>query len=329
MSTANESKRIFNNVNVLGNIHLDDPENIPERSFLTGPGTDRPVGFFPAQFAKLFWIHRTFTCAVYGLMPLDLLGAFLAAGGATGTIVGSLIGLALSSMIGGVTGLSTKTRVAAISRSKIRVTLPGINEGITQGKANIIGKPKDPESKNPLNLDNEIKPNILSSFHNDVNEGSTALGSYHFGQSSNGFLSIDFRDVVFVRDQYWPRIVLMFGSTDGNIGPAFSSVQRITSLDGRPERDLIVGGPWNVQVAGGVIFNGAVIPIYGNSYFPFGSFGFAVVNGSIEPPPLSNTKNPCSNMSWDTFNDSAREGYNEEECKKVFREDRGSSSSSP
>jgi len=320
-----EKKRIFNNVNVLGNFHLDDPENIPERSFLTGPGTDRPVGFFPGQFAKLFWRHRVFTCSTFGILPIDFLSIFLATGGASGTIVGALTGLTIAQAAGGgVVPFSTKTRVSVIGRSKIRVTLPGINKGITQGQAKIIGEPKDPKSENPLNLDNKIKPNILSSFRNDVNEGSTAIGSYHFGQNSNGFLSIDFRDIVVIRGQYWPRIILMFGPSAGSSGPLFSSVLRITSLDGQPERDIVLGGPWNTPIIGGVTFGGAVIQMFGNNNFSFGGIG--IINGSIDPVP--DTINPCSNMSWDTFEDSAREGYKEEECKKVFREDQQSSSSS-
>jgi len=318
-------KRIFNNVNILGNFYLDNPENIPERSFLTGPGTDRPVGFFPSQFARLFWRHRSFSCSAFAVLPVDLFANFLVGGGATGNIVGSLTGLTIAQQAGGgIAGFSAKTRVSVNARSKIRVTLPGINNGITQGKAKIIGTPKDQGSKNPLNLDNKIKPNILSSFRNDVNEGSTSIGSYHFGQSSTGFFSIDFSDVVVIRSQYWPRIVLMFGPSAGNNGPAFSSVLRLTSLDGRPERDVVLGGPWNTPIIGGVVFDGAFIQMYGNYNYSFITAGTAIINGSISTV----SANACATMNWDTFEDSARDGYKEDDCKKVFREDRNSSSSS-
>jgi len=318
-------KRIFNNVNILGNFYLDNPENIPERSFLTGPGTDRPVGFFPSQFARLFWRHRSFSGSAFAVLPIDLFTNFLVAGGTTGGIVGSLTGLTIAQQAGGgIAGFSAKTRVSVNARSKIRVTLPGINNGITQGKAEIIGTPKDPKSQNPLNLDNKIK-NILSSFRNDVNEGSTSIGSYHFGQSSTGFFSIDFSDVAVIRSQYWPRIVLMFGPSAGNNGPAFSSVLRLTSLDGRPERDMVKGGPWNTPIIGGVVFDGAFIQMYGNNNYSLaGGGGVAIVNGNIAP----DISNACSTMNWDTFEDSARDGYKEDDCKKVFREDRNSSSSS-
>lgn len=318
MAEEKKEKRIFNNVNVLGNIHLDDPENIPERSYLTGPGTDRPVAFTQSQFARLFWRHRMFRCSAFGILPLDLFAAFIVGGGATGTIVGSLTGLTLASMIGGIAVFSANTQVFVVGRSKIRVTVPGINNGITQGRASIIGEPKDKNSKNPLNLDNKIKPNILSSFRNDVNEGSTSIGSSHFATSGGGFLSIDFRDTVVIRGQYWPRIVLMFGPSAGSNGPAFSSVLRISSLDGRPENDLVQGGSWNVPIVGGVVFDGAVIQMFGNSYYNWLSGGIGIINGTITP----DTSNPCSTMNWDTFEDSARDGYKKEDCEKVFREDR-------
>lgn len=321
---SKNQKRIFNNVNVLGNFHIDDPENIPERSFLTGPGTDRPVGFSPTQFARLFWRYRTFKCSSFGILPVDLFSAFLIGGGATGTIVGSLTGLALASMIGGIAAFNTKTQVSVIGRSKIRVTLPGVNNGVTQGTARIIGEPKDKNSKNPLNLDNKIKPNILSSFRNDVNEGSTSIGSYHFGQNTNGFLSIDFRDVIRTRLLYWPRIILMFGPSAGGNGPAFSSVIRITSLDGQPERDIVLGGPWNIPMIGGISFDGTVIQIFGNNNYNWITGGLGIINGSISP----DSSNPCSTMNWDTFEDSARDGYNEADCEKVFRKNRSTSSAS-
>jgi hypothetical protein len=333
MEEGKKEKRIFNNVNVLGNIHLDDPENIPERSYLTGPGTDRPVSFTQSQFARLFWRHRMFRCSAFGFLPLDLLAAFLVGGGATGTIVGSLTGLALASMINGIAVFSANTQVFVAGRSKIRVTVPGINNGITQGKAEQIGGSDTARflawlglgANQQLKLDDKIKPNILSSFRNDVNEGSTSIGSNHFATSGGGFLSIDFRDTIVTRGgQYWPRIILMFGPSAGNNGPAFSSVLRITSLDGRPENDLVQGGPWNVQTIGGVIFDGAVIQMFGNSNYNWLT-SIGIVNGDI----VLDTSNPCSTMNWDTFEDSARDGYKKEECKKVFRENRSSSSSSP
>jgi hypothetical protein len=319
-------KRIFNNVNILGNFYLDNPENIPERRFLTGPGTDRPVGFFPNQFARLFWRHRSFRCSAFAVLPVDLFANFVAGGGTTGGIFGSLTGLTIAQLAGGgVVPFSAKTQVSVNARSKIRVTIPGINDGITQGKAKIIGTPKDQASKNPLNLDNKIKPNILGSFRNDVNEGSTSIGSYHFGQASTGFLSIDFSDVVVTRFQYWPRIVLMFGPSAGNNGPAFSSVLRLTSLDGRPERDVVMGGPWNTPIIGGVVFDGTLIQMFGNNNYSFAGGGrVAIVNGTIAP----DISNACSTMNWDTFEDSARDGYKEDDCKKVFKESRSSFSSS-
>jgi hypothetical protein len=324
-------KRIFNNVNVLGNFYLDNPENRPERSFVTGPGSDRPVWFTQSQFAKLFWRHRTFTCSAFGILPTDAFGAFLGGGGTAGGIIGATagIGAAIGAIQASVASFSTQTKVSVLGRSKVRVTLPGINDGITQGKAKIIGTPKDPNSKNPLNLDDKLK-NVLGSFRNDVNEGSAAIGSYHFGQNNNGFLSIDFSDVVVTRGQYWPRVILMFGPALGMNGPAFSSVLRISSLDGRPERDLLQGGPWNLQTIGGIAFEGNVIQMFGNNSFPNLTSSLAIINGSISTV----NRNACATMNWDTFEDSARIGnpgiddYKEEDCKKIFREDRGSSSSS-
>lgn len=324
-------KRIFNNVNILGNFYLDNPENIPERSFLTGPGSDRPVWFTQSQLARLFWRHRTFTCSAFGILPTDAFGAFLGAGGTAGGIIGATagIGAAIGAIQASFAGFSTETQVSVIGRSKVRVTLPGINDGITQGKAKIIGTPKNPNSKNPLDLDDKLK-NVLGSFRNDVNEGSAAIGSYHFGQNSNGFLSIDFSDIVVTRGQYWPRVILMFGPSIGTNGPAFSSVLRISSLDGRPERDLLQGGPWNLQTIGGVSFEGNLIQMFGNSFVTSLASSFAVINGSISTV----NRNACATMNWDTFEDSARfnnpgiNDYKEEDCKKIFREDRGSSSSS-
>jgi hypothetical protein len=321
-----QKKQIFNNVNVLGNFYLDDPDNLPERSFLTGTGTDRPIGFTQSRFARFFWTYRSFKCSAFGVLPIDQFGAFLAAGGTTGGIIGATAGIAAAISSNGVVAFTTNTRVAVVNRAKIRVTEEEINNGVTQGNAKIVGKLKNPDIKNPLELDSVITPNILGSFNNDVNEGSTSIGSYHFGFSNNGLLLIDFRDTVVIRNIYWPKIILQFGPSSGGNGPMFSSTLRITSLQGLPEKDIIQGGPWNIPVIGGITFDGGVIQMFGNNSYTssFPTLGAAIINGSIAP----NISNVCTPLNWDGYPDDARENYKKEECAKIFREVRSSSSTS-
>jgi hypothetical protein len=305
-------------VNTLGNHFLYDPENLPDRNQVTGPGTERPCGFLINELCKFIWTVKSWNCTALAIMPVELFAVFLAAGGASGTLVGALTGTAAATTIGGgLSVLTGRTKIAAVSTGKIRRTPPGVNQGVLQSDYKpLIGKNrKDPDDKKPLALDEDVDPRILKSFRNDINEGSVAIGPYHKLIGSNGSVFIDFSDIVYSKGQYWPLIVIMFGPMSG-IGPVFSSAISFYSEEFRAF-NLFAG--FNVTVLGGITFEGGNrIEMFGSSaWFP-GSGLLAILYGNIQIDRTTTgdgyLKRPCDRLYWDGWKDKDRVNYNEKDC---------------
>lgn len=306
------------NINVLGSHLTTDPEVLPERSGLIGAGTERPAGFTLSQMAKLFWTVRSFDVAIGVPGVGDVLTTFLFNGGATGTLVGSLTGLAIASLLATGSFIAGRTRSGAVSHAKIRRTISRIDNGITQGNAKLLGNVSKlgKNQNSPLALDSDIKPNILGSLNTDVNEGTMAIGGYHKLNTSTGSVFIDFHDIVYAQRLYWPKIIILLGPLTG-IGPVFSSA--IVFEDPRLKALNILGaGVWNVTTIGGVIFEGNVIRLFGaEPYFP----GLGIIPSPVIGSIAIGTR-VCDRFYWDGKPDKEREGYNEQQCKSVVQDAR-------
>jgi hypothetical protein len=304
------------NINVLGSHWPIDTEVLPERPNVVGPGTEYPVGFTLSQIAKLYWTVRSFNINIAAPGVGDAFTTFLFGGGSTGTIVGSLTGLALASMLTAGAYLSGRTKSGAVSHAKIRRTISRIDNGITQANAKLLGSADKSEKNqnNPLSLDADIKQNILGSLNTDVNEGTMAIGGYHKLTNSGGSVFIDFHDIIYARRQYWPKIIILVGPLTG-IGPLFSSA--IVFKDPRLKGLNVLGaGVWNVVTIGGIIFEGAVIQLFGAApYFP----GLGIIPTPVFGSITTGTK-VCDRLYWDGKPDSEREGYKEDECKAVVQD---------
>jgi hypothetical protein len=306
-------------VNTLGNSFLYDPENLPDRNQVTGPGSERPCGFTLNEICKFIWTVKSWKCTALAQMPVDVLTAFMAAGGSSGTLVGALTGLAVANTIGaGISYVVGRTKIAAVSTGKIRRTPPGVNNGILQSDYKpLIGKNrKDPNDNKPLALDEDVDPRILKSFRNDINEGSVAIGPYHKLIGSNGAVFIDFSDIVYARGLYWPVIIIMLGPLSGSVGPAFSSA---ISFYQEAFQSFNFWGGFNVQTIGGISFEGgAQIQMFGASSWFAGSSSLGIIFGNIQIDRTTTgdgyLKRPCDRLYWDGWKDEDRVNYNEKDC---------------
>jgi hypothetical protein len=215
------------NINYFGGIPYN-PDNLPERKYIFGPGTNRPIGLTYSQMFSAYWTVRSFyiNITLISIQNQDLLGQFASAGGTAGGIAGasaalSSIGSSLSSNLGVV--FQGNTKIEEKYTKKIRIQPDGIHNGKTQTS---------------VDLDKSINPNILNSYNFNVNEGSLcSAGPVHIFTNSNGSSIIDMSDVIYAQRLYWPLININI-SNGGNI-----TVSNIISSSS------------NAQVLGSVLFN--------------------------------------------------------------------------
>lgn len=323
-------KEIPPSINTLGNHFLYNPEDLPEKVSIYGPGTERPCGLTLSQLCTNFWTVKSFKVTATAVNFLDYLTTFLVGGGASGTLVGSLTGLVLSQLLSSGSFLAGFTKISVISSAKIRRSIYGVNNGVSQANYKpLIGKnSKDQKDLNPLALDEEVNPHILKSFRNDINEGSISIGAYHKLTSSGGTVMIDFSDILYAKGLYWPKIIIMLGPLSG-IGPIFSSVIIFKDLNLQVFNAF---GSWNLPTIGGINFMGSVIPMFGSqvyfpgyTFLPTPVFGEIFVDKTIKDGYLAQ---PCKRLYWDGVKDEDRENFDKEQCDQIIQKTKDVSSSS-
>lgn len=265
------------NVNFLGHIPYN-PDELPERNFLTGDGTERPLGFSLAEIARLYWTVRSFNVNIRSLTigGNDPLTQFLNAGGSSGGIIGANAGLASinSGGAGGDPILRGYTKIRNIYRKKIRVEREGVINGITQKS---------------IVIDKSVSPNMLTSSIINVNEGTlSSAGPIHTYTGVYGYVQIDMSNIIFAKRFYWPKIIILLQS---------SSISFSSKLS----------GVFNVSVSGGVNFaNLGSINLYG--YSASGPLSFASISGGV-----SIGNRCCDRFFWDGKDDSR---FSASDCKK-------------
>lgn len=212
---------IVNNfkINYFGSAVPFNPDDLPERSDVTGQGSQRPIGFTLEEITELYWTVKSFQVDVSVIdMNIDPLTLFLSAGGGAGGIIGATAGLATvglslaASILGGVKG---RTRVNSYYERKNRKckTNPALEFGY-DNQGNILDiKGCGPEAGRTIpTLIVEEKFLALDS---DVDEARLCVaGPVHRLPSRNGqgYVEINFTDIIFAKRLYWPIIKILMGN---------------------------------------------------------------------------------------------------------------------
>jgi hypothetical protein len=269
------------NVNFLGHLPYN-PDQLPERRYITGTGTDRPIGLVFQEIVKLYWTVRSYEVSISSSIAVDDVFERFLRGGAGGTdIRGSVAGLGSINL--GATNFSLKgyTKIKNLYTKKIRKERDGIFDGVTQ---------------KTVEIDKTVSPNILSSSIVNVNEGTLCSpGPVHTLVGSSGYLKIDMSDIIQSKGLYWPKISLILQS----FSLGFSS---------------IAGAGNNVTVLGGVNFsNYGIITLYGTNSV-FGSSVSASVVGNVNIG-----KRCCDRFYWDNADDGESGRFNDESCKDACK----------
>jgi hypothetical protein len=304
------------NINLLACHFPTDPEILPERSGLVGPSTEYPIGFNIEEITKLYWNFKSFQFVGGAVNFSDIFSTFILGGGATGTVVGSMVGLTAVLLYFSVNVYHAgRSKISVNYKVKLRRTISSIENGITQfqikpadffGDQELFNNDKDP--LNPLALDKTLKNVELGGFNKEVNEGSILAGARHTIFQNGLFIIIDFSDIVPAKRQYWPKIIIMMGPIAG-FGPLFSSA---TSFEDRKLKSLNTWGLWNLPTLGGVIFRGNVIQMFGSSLIPL-IWAPAAFEGYLGPGTRD-----CDRFYWDEFPDKDRPGYDAKIWSEVY-----------
>jgi hypothetical protein len=320
------------NIHTFGQVIPYNPDNLPEQGLVTGPGTERPVGFIDFDLmARLYWSVKSFRVSAIGIPLLNFtFEAFLLGGGVTGTILGSVIGLATAAQTSPVPlALTGETELMHIFTKKVRRVRDGVYRNITQEES---FKPSSKESsssssssssgtkaKSALDIDPDINPNYLVSKYFKPKEGIfVSPGGYHSLITNYGGILINFSDVIYAKRQYWPKVFIflrnpqsrnIFKSALAIRDPFFSAALQVVN-DRTAYRDLTTD-VLSTPTVGGVSFLGQLVPLYGTGNVNiFSIFGAVSIGNRV-----------CDRFYFDGAPDSTRKGYNEDLCKSVYRKE--------
>ena len=199
-------------INFFGSSIPFNTDNLPERSYLTGSGTNRPIGLTLQEISQLYWNVKSFKVAI-GVIDynsgFDLLGTFLSAGGGTGGIIGALGGLAavnqqLAKPI--AANLNGRTKLFSAYQRKNRKCSPDGGNFSYDKMGNII----DTKDCQKLKVDKSFV-----AFDDDTDEAKLCVsGPIHSLISPNGqgYIQINMTDVIYSKGLYWPIILIIIGN---------------------------------------------------------------------------------------------------------------------
>ena len=201
-------------INYLGGIVPFNSDNLPERSYVTGQGSKRPVGLTLEEITELYWTVKSFkvNASVLDLNQLDLLSTFLGAGGSSGGIIGATAGLAAASQSLAASPLSSvngRTKIFSAYQRKNRVCKDTNNDStfVYDKYGNII-------DIGGCSTGLKVVKRFVAA-DNDTDEARLCVaGPIHSLPSANGqgYVQINFSDVIYANRLYWPIIVIIIGN---------------------------------------------------------------------------------------------------------------------
>jgi hypothetical protein len=192
------------NINFIGQIPYN-PDNLhkPKNELNQNPvfASDRPFGIPFREMFRLYWTVKSFEVNLSALVidTRDPLSDFLIGGSRIESINLASLGQLTSS--GGSINIKQYTKIYSKYSKRVRKAREGIINNQTQS---------DVGGDQALDLDEEIDPNKLEAFTYKTNEGNLcSAGPVHFITNSNLNIIIDFSDIVFLQNLYWPRFTIL------------------------------------------------------------------------------------------------------------------------
>jgi len=210
-------------INNLGCVPFNT-DNVPDSSYVTGSGSKRPIGLTLVEMTELYWTVKSYKVDISVIdLNSDPFTQFLLAGGSSGSIIGSLNGIAAAnqSLTQSPTGsLSGRTKIFNAYRRKNRVCKTSKNDDgfLYDCYGNII------DTKDCTNL------NISKTFiaaDKDADEARLCVaGPIHSLASSNGqgYVQINFTDIIYSNGLYWPIIIILLGNGESILTSDISSL---------------------------------------------------------------------------------------------------------
>ena len=199
-------------INYLGGAIPFNSDNLPERNYVTGQGSKRPIGLTLQEVCELYWTVKGFKVNIAAIdLNIDPLSMFLAAGGGAGGIIGATAGLAAvgASLAGSLRGgINGRTKVFSSYQRKNRVCKDTNDDSafVYDNYGNIIDTA---ECLAGL----KVKKEFVAA-DNDTDEARLCTaGPIHSLSSANGqgYIQINFTDIVYANRLYWPIIVILMG----------------------------------------------------------------------------------------------------------------------
>jgi hypothetical protein len=277
-------------VNCFGHLPFN-PDNLIDGYPRVGKRSyDRPVGFNFQDITKLYWTVRSFEVN-FSIISFNAVNAFLsfvAGGFAAGGLVGASAGLATVSqsianeqpiIMAGHTKIIQRFQRTTRNHKTYSVPFEGTD---SSDPSFYSSSSSSSSSSHPFSKDEDpqIQPNPKVSLTFKPNEGSLcSAGPVHKLQVGTSYLVIDFSDIWYNQNKWWPKI--HFYGTSSNLAFSFNPPTGLQS---------------NVVVIGGVNFMGFLIPFYGfaESFLPIPLPPPVFAFGTIEPG-----KRHCDKFYWD------------------------------
>lgn len=201
-------------INYFGSHVPFNTDNLPERSYVTGPGSQRPIGLTLQEVTELYWTVKGYKVNISVLdlnQGIDALGTFLGAGGGFGGIIGATAGLAAVNQ-----SLSQSPIASVNGRTKVFSSYMRKNRVCKQ--SNTDDGFKYDNYGNIINVNNCTILKTSKTFvgsDKDTDEARLCVaGPVHSLPSPNGqgYVQINFTDVVYSNRLYWPIIIVLLGN---------------------------------------------------------------------------------------------------------------------
>jgi hypothetical protein len=199
-------------INYFGSGVPFNTDNLPESSFVTGQGSKRPVGLTLQEITELYWKVKSYKINMSVIdMNFDPFTQFLLGGGASGSIIGSLGGIAAAnqslsqSPVANVTG-RTKTFSSYSRKNRVCKSDGSDSTFIYDKYGNII------DTKECTAL--KISKRFVGS-DKDIDEARLCVaGPVHSlpSPTGQGYIQINFTDVIYSNRLYWPIIIVLIGN---------------------------------------------------------------------------------------------------------------------
>lgn len=189
-------------INYFGSTVPYNPDNLPETDFIHGPGTIRPMGLTYSQICQVYWSVRSYAVNInvanFGDLYADPVANFLNGGG-----ISSPSGPSAVFLLG-------KTKMLSLYEKKNRKCSDSSKtkangDFLYDNYGNIIS----------TNGCSTLEPfETFTSIDNQINESRLCVaGPIHSLVSYNGYVQINFQDVIYYNRLYWPIIIITVGNS--------------------------------------------------------------------------------------------------------------------